>query len=298
MTARLWNAASIAFALLAGAHNAVGQTVGAREFARLEVWVAASAALTGPGGSLVTSYSPPLLFDGDFTSSGGQTLAADAKFAIGVTGGINVFPSAHVGVQILIDRATCDVRGNNGAYTVALQYVSRQPPNDQTQIVNVQQSTAWPSTSGSLTELALGLNAVVRIGKPAASVTVSGGPTFYRATGSLQPAGYTTFHLGGRSVLFEDAYRLAVSPAPAHALGLNAGIELNRSLGRHAAIVVGYRYFAAPETEVPVRPTAILNEEQVTFQQSLDDIGSRLGAAPMRVSLAGSRVVVGIKIVR
>src|SRR6266545_6007999 len=121
MTGRLWRAVSIAFALLAGAQSAAAQTLGAREFPRLELWIAASAVLKGPAGSLVTSYSPPLLFDGDFTSRGGQMLAAEANFATGVTGGINVFPSAHVGFQILIDRAACNVHGDNGAYTIALQ---------------------------------------------------------------------------------------------------------------------------------------------------------------------------------
>jgi len=294
-----WTGMSIAFAVLAGTPSAIAQTSGARPFPRLELWVAASAVTTGPGGTLVTSYSPPLLFDGDFTSRGGQMLTADASFATGVTAGINVFPSAHLGFQVLIDRAACDVHGANGAYTVALQYVSRQPPNDQTQIVNVQESIGWPDTSGSVTELALGFNGILRIGGPEGlSMNVSGGPTFYRATGSLQPVGYTTFHLGGHSVLFEDAYRLAVSLTPAHAFGLNAGVELNQPIGSHAAIVIGYRHFAAPEIDVTAHPAAILNEDQVTFQQSVGDIASRLGAAPMRVALSGSRLVIGVKVLR
>jgi hypothetical protein len=294
-----WTGVSIAFVVFASAPNAFAQTTRAREFPRLELWVAASPVMTGPGGTLVTSYSPALLFDGDFTSRGGQTLTADAGFATGIAAGINVFPSAHLGFQILIDRAACAVHGANGPYTVALRYLSRQPPDDQTQIVNLQESVGWPDTSGSVTELALGFNAVVRIGTPAGlSVTVSGGPTFYRATGSLQPVGYTTFHLGGHSVLFEDAYRLAVSLTPAHTFGLNAGAELNQPIGRHAAIVIGYRYFAAPEIDVTARPAAILNEDQLTFQQSVGDIASRLGAAPMRVALSGSRLVIGVKVRR
>jgi hypothetical protein len=295
----VWTGVSIAFAVFASAHNAFAQTTRAREFPRLELWVAASAVMTGPGGTLVTSYSPPLLFDGDFTSHGGQMLTADAGFATGIAAGINVFPSAHLGFQILIDRAACEVHGANGPYTVALQYVSRQPPDDQTQIVNVQESIGWPDTSGSVTELALGFNGILRIGGPAGlSMNISGGPTFYRATGSLQPVGYTTFHLGGHSVLFEDAYRLAVSLTPAHTFGLNAGVELNQPIGRHAAIVIGYRYFAAPEIDVTAHPAAILNEDQLTFQQSVGDIASRLGAAPMRVALSGSRLVIGVKVLR
>jgi hypothetical protein len=281
------------------ADNAAAQAHSAPQPPRVEVWGAVTGVLAGPAGALITSYSPPLLFDGDFTSLGGQALAVDTRFAVGMTGGINVFPSAHVGLQVLLDRASFDVGGTNGAYATALQYVSRQPPNDATQIVNTGGSIAWPDTSGSLTEFAIGLNAVVRMGRPERlSVTVSGGPSYYRISGSVQPLGYTTFHLGGHSVLFEDAYRLAVSLTPAHALGFNTGIEFNEAVGRHAAIVVGYRYFGGPQVDVAVHPTAILNPDEVSFPQSITDVASRLGPTPMRISVSGSRVLVGFKVVR
>ena len=41
----------------------------------VEVWGSASGVVAGPSAEAVTAYSPPLRFDGDFTSRGGQTLA-------------------------------------------------------------------------------------------------------------------------------------------------------------------------------------------------------------------------------
>jgi hypothetical protein len=281
--------------MFAVADDAWAQVHGESGARRVEWWGAVTGAIGGPAGALATSYSPPLLLDGDFTSRGGQTLGADTGFAVGWTAGVNVFPTRWLGLQVLIDRASYDVSATNPAYTVALQYVSRQPPNDELQIVNVNQRSAWPDTSGSLTQMAFALNAVVRIGSTdRLGVTVSGGPTVFRLGGDVQPLGFTAFQLGGHSVLFQDDYRLALSVEPTFAFGLDAGAELNVAVGGRAAIVAGYRYFGGRQTDVMVRPSAILNSDELTFQQSLADVASRLALAPMRLSVSGSRVLVGL----
>jgi hypothetical protein len=38
-------------------------------------------------------------------------------------------------------------------------------------------------------------------------------------------------------------------------------VELSAAVGRRTAIVVGYRYFGAPDGNVAVRPTRVLNEQ-------------------------------------
>jgi len=263
---------------------------------RAEVWVAVTGVTTGPAGSLVTSYSPPLLFDGDFTSRGGQTLSAETGAAVGLTGGVNVFPTRRVGIQMLFDRVSFGVSGTNTSYTVALQYVSRPPPDNVPQIVHVDQSVAWPDTSGSLTQMALAFNAVVRIGRAdRLSATVSGGPAFYRLSGELQPLGFTTFRLGGHSVLFQDSSRLALSLEPAHALGFDIGGEISLAAGRHTSFIAGYRYFGGPEADVAVSPATVLNSDEVIFEQSMADISSRLGPTPLRMSVSSPRVFFGVR---
>jgi hypothetical protein len=289
---------SVALAIVAVGSTATAQTDTA-EPPRLELWGGISGVIAGPAGALVSSYAPPLLFDGDFTSLAGQTLNIDTGFAVGMTAGLNVFPSRRIGLQVLVDRASCDVFAPNGAYTVTLQYVSRQPPSGQPQIVNVNQSTAWANTSGSLTQTAIGFNLVVRIGRPdRMTVTVSGGPSYYRFGGGLQPLAFTAFWLGGHSVLFEDDYRLALSLKPTHGLGFNAGGDLSSAMGRHAAIIFGYRYFGGQEKDIGATPTVILNAGELTAQQPIADVSSRLALAPLRVSVSGSRVFVGLKLLR
>jgi hypothetical protein len=268
-----------------------------RDPRRIEIWGAVSGVTTGPTSTLVTSYSPPLLFDGAFTSLGGQTVTAEHTFGVGVAGGINFFPSPHVGVQVLVDRASWNVNGVNGPYGVSLQYVSRQPPNNEPQAVTVNQSSAWPDTSGSLAQLTVALNAVGRLGRPdGLNVTVSGGPTYSRFTGTVQPLGFTAFRLGGHSTLFQDDYQLAVALDAAHAFGVNAGAELNLPIAHRLALLIGFRYFGGPEIDVTASPHDIVNPNAVSSTLSLADITSRLAPIPARMSSSGSRVLVGLKV--
>ena len=286
----------LALGMFAAADAATAQVGSPPRPSRVELWGAVTGMLSGPVSTLTSSYSPPLLFDGDFTSRGGQTLLVDTSRAIGLTGGVNIFPTRRLGLQLLFTRASSHVSGANGAYDVALQYVSRQPPSYEPQIVNVSQSTAWPNTSGSLTQAAVAFNALVRIGRPdRLSVTISGGPTYYRLSGDVQPLGFTTFVLGGHSVLFQEDYRLALALGPTHALGWDAGGEFNAAVGRHAAIIMGFRYFGGPLADVTVSPKTILNADQLTFLLPIADVASRLALAPARMSVSGSRLLLGLR---
>jgi hypothetical protein len=261
---------------------------------RVEVWGAASGVITGPSAAVTTSYSPPLLFSGDFTSRGGQTLAADSRSTLGLSGGVNIFPVGRFGLQVLVERASYDLAAANSGYIISLQYVSRPPPSGEPQQTTLNQSIAWPDTSGSLTEWAVALNAAARIGRTdRVGLVLSAGPTYYRMSGELQPIGFTTFQLGGHSVLFEDDYRLALSFEPSSAL--DAGIELNAALGPHAAFVTGYRYFGGPAWDARVQPSDILNARELIQPQSIDDIAARLGPPAARVSMGSSRLFVGVK---
>jgi hypothetical protein len=264
---------------------------------RFELWAGVSTAIAAPVGELVSSYSPPLLFTSDFMSRSGQTLALDARRVIGFEAGVNLFLRSHLGVQILVNRASMDLGGTNGPYALELTYVSRQPPDSQSQTFTIQQSNPWPDTSGSLTQLTIAVNPVAQLGRPdKLNATVSGGLSYYRLNGTAQPLGYTTFRLGGHSVLFSDEYHLAVSLEPANVVGFNAGGEVNLPLGRHVAIVVGYRYLGGPTTDVSVRLSTIVNTDQVTNQETAANIAERLAPGPARVSASGSRLLFGVKV--
>jgi hypothetical protein len=283
-----------------GARPAAAQPSSGGSTTRTEWWAAVSGSATGPGGTLRSSYAPPLLFDGDFTSDASQTISTKAgRLAVGFTAGMNVFASRHLGVQLAVDRTSFSMAGPSGAYDVTLRYVSRLPPNDQPQPVDIHQVTAWPDSTGSLTQVAVGLNAVVRMTpSDRIALEIAGGPALFRFTGDLQPIAYTAFHLGGHAVLFEDVYRLGASFEPAYALGFNAAVSVDVAIARHTAITFGYRYFGGPDVDVAVNPTTILNAGEIGIQQPIPDIRSQLSLKPIRVSIASSRLTAGFKIAR
>jgi hypothetical protein len=286
----------VACVVLGGAARAEAQANTAPAHRRVELWGGVTGVLPGSAGTLVSSYSPPLLLDGDFASHAGQTLNADTGFALGVMGGLNVFPWPHVGVQLFVDRSRCDLRGINPPYVFALQYVSRQPPDDRPQSVDINRTTAWPDTSGSLEQIAIAFNAIVRIGRPdGINITMFGGPSYRRLAGTIEPLAFTAFHLGGHSVLFEDDHRLALALEPAHGVGFDVGGEVNAPVAARAAVLLGFRYFGG-SLDGRVAPTAVLNADEVTFTQPLDDIAARLALAPIRLSVRSARVFVGLKV--
>lgn len=266
---------------------------------RVEVWSGVSAIASEPSGTLQSVYSPPLLFDGAFVSHASQTIRAESGFGAGFVAGLNVFPFDHIGVQFLFDRVTTQLTGTNGDYSVSLDYVARLPPNDDLQPVSVRHTTKWPDTTGSITHTAIAVNAVVRFGKPSGiTITASGGPAVYRVAGQLQPIAYTTFTLGGHSVLFEDDYRLAAEFDPTNVLVVNVGADVSATITRNIALVGGFRYFAAPDVDVSVRPNRVINGPEIGSAQPIGDIVPALHLPPMTMALDGTRIFVGVKVRR
>ncbi len=288
-------AVTIGFAMSVGVSAAHAQTSGGAP--AVEAWAAISGSPDTLDGTVTTAFAPPLLLDGSFTSRGGQTLTVGAGRTAGFSGGVNVFPWRNVGVQVQADWRKSDVAGANGSYATSLQYVSRPPPNNEPVPVAISQSTPWPDTSGSIALLVVSANLAARIGRSGGTnVTVSGGPAYYRLTGTLRPIGYTTFRLGGHSVLFEDDYELEARVEPAHHFGVNAGAELMVPVGPRVAFVAGYRYLAASDVELTLTPRAVLNADRIAFQQSLEEVAKQLGPVRSRMSVAGSRVIAGVNV--
>jgi hypothetical protein len=282
---------------LAAPRAAAGQSSPPAAPSRFEAWAGLGVSLSGPSGSLTSSYSPPLLFDGDFTSSATQTIAFETGSAAGVEGGVNVFFTGHAGFQVLVGGGSADLSGSSTPYSYALAYTSRQPPGDQEVPVVVQNRTPWPDPTGSLSDFRTSINGLVRIG-PAGRTwgDISGGLTFHRLSGTLQPLAYTSFRLGGHSALFVDDYRLRVALEPTVAVGFNVGGDLNVAVARHFALLAGYRYEGGSRAQLVVQPGSVLNPDEITLEQPLADIAHRLALPPAEASYSGSWMVVGAKL--
>ena len=264
----------------------------------IEWWAAAGGAVAGGAGTLTSSYSPPLLLDGEFTSHGAQSLTVDTSLGMAFAGGVDVFLTPRAGLRIMFDRANYDVTGTNGPYGFALDFTTHQPPDDRPQAIAVRQTVPRPDTAGSLTQLAIAFDAIVRIGATnRVNVTLSGGPHVSRLSGTLRPLAYTAWELGGHATLFEDDYELAVHVAPSYGVGFNAGVELNTPVTRRTAFIAALRYFHRGGATTLGTPSAILNADRLLFAQPLDEVVLRIGALPVSASVSGARVLAGLKVI-
>jgi hypothetical protein len=156
-------------------------------------------------------------------------------------------------------------------------------------------ATPWPDTTGSLVQWTTCFNAIARTPVRRVSASMSGGLTWIRLSGEARSLGYTEFRLGGHSVLFSEEAHLAFALEPVDTVGFNAGADVDVALSPHAAIVAGYRYLGEKTVDMPVRLTAITNEEELIVRTPLADIAERLQVTPARVRATGSRVAIGVK---
>jgi opacity protein-like surface antigen len=283
--------AVILSASLASAQNAAPQAI--------EVFGGLTLGGRGQAARLATSYSPPLLPVGEFSSHGGQTLLLEPQGGAGFEGGINVLLTRHFGFQLAASRTVADLDGTNGPYSVDITYVSRQPPDSTPQTFTIHESVPWPDTTGSASLFTASANGLVRVKRSdRLSATVLAGVGVGRLDGTTNQVGYTTFRMGGHAVMFSDEYRVAVSLGPTTLVGFNLGGDIDVPISRRTAVVVGYRYFEAAAKDVSVGVSSILNAGEVANQETVESIAQHLGLGSVRLASSGSRFLVGVNITR
>ncbi|MBI1875730.1 MAG: hypothetical protein HYS05_17830 [Acidobacteria bacterium] len=136
-----------------------------------------------------------------------------------------------------------------------------QPPDFVPRQFRYERQTAWPATQGSLRQLEIGLGGVGRWQSSRGfGATGYAGLGYLRLSGETQSLAYTSFHLGGHSVLFPEQYRLSATLTPSSTWGLNAGGELDIPVASSLSVVVGYRAFVGRAARLSVRLDSILND--------------------------------------
>jgi hypothetical protein len=225
-----------------------------------------------------------------------QTLAVVTNRTPGLVGGVS-FSARRFGVRIALEWMRRRVAGRNGPYTFALTYTSREPLDDRPQSVDVQRSVAWADTTGSIDQVGMDVSVAYRIGSAGRGhLTVFGGPTFSRLSGRVEALGFTTFHLGGHSVLFEDDYRVAVDLSPADVVGMTLGGDGSLPLSRRTALVIGARYLATKSVDSVATPSTILNAGDLSLAEPLAAIAEAMTPIRVRLNAAGLRVVAGVSL--
>ena len=265
------------------------------ELDRVELW--GGPTVVGPRGevTLVNSYSP---FLKHFSSTGlaGHTALLEPEATVGFEFGFNYFPTPHLGVQVSFGQDTVDLAGPSGPYTVHLEYEARYPPDYLPRPVVIDRSTPWPDLSGEVRHRTLNVNAVGRWALSRfARAEVSGGLSYVRVDGSVRPLAYSTYWLGGHSVLFSEVYELEVAMEPSSSVGINAGGGLDFRLGRHLSLTTGLRYVRAGEVSAPLGVSEIVNLSSVAVVDPVSAIQEALDPAPLAFSPHRVRVIVGLK---
>ena len=235
--------------------------------------------------SLATSYRtsyPPPLPGIPHVGNASQTLPLDAGHALGLQLGLERALGAHVALQLVGEHASPDVVGDPGRYQVRLVYTSRPPPSNDPVAVELRRDEERPSATGELSTWAAALNVAVWLDTGAhARVGVSAGPAWLHARGSAQSLVYTSYVLGGHSVLFSDDHLVSFE-FPASTLGLDVGTFVEADLGPRVALRADARYFWGKTTDADVTLLEIVNPGEVLQALDLAEIQSGLAPPPLR----------------
>src|SRR5512137_2943947 len=90
---------------------------------RFEYWFGPTVVFSGLDGTITTDYPVDFLFG---TGNATQQLNLTTPTHLGVEGGIGVFPSRHLGLQVRFTYVSEELSGSSGPYQVSLDYTSAQ----------------------------------------------------------------------------------------------------------------------------------------------------------------------------
>ncbi len=255
---------------------------------RADLWAAGVWSPPATGGSVTSTYAPTLVaMEG--SAAANQTLTLDAGHAWGVEAGVRLFVSRHAGIEVAVSRTWAELGGVNTPYTVAIDYLSRQPPDYILRPVHVERTTEWADTEGTrrVTTIVAGpvLRWVGRSGR--ASGTVSGGLGLHRVTGPIRSLAYTAFRLGGHSTLFPSQHRIEVEPeAGRWIVGPYLGADVRVPAAGAVGFVAGARvYLGGTPEPMGITVERLVDPDDDVFVPDLATVAAALepGAAVVHV---------------
>ena len=277
----------------------LAQPAGSTADPRAAVWGAFTLTVPQSGGTLESSYRPPLRLGGTLvSSSASQTLGVDLGAGVGAIGGLDVYLSRHVGVQVSYGGWRTDVAGAEGRHSASITYVASQPPSGTPQTFRQEQTSPWPAASGRLSTQSLGLGIVGRWRRTDTRVggTLAGGVTLDRFGGHVDALALTQFVLGGHSTLFSVTHAVRMVPVDAHAWRPYLGGDIHVRVGPRVAIFGGMRATVGPRVEITMAPDELVDPEQAPWAPQPSELRGLLGTPAL--SLPGTRwlALAGVKL--
>lgn len=128
------------------------------------------------------------------------------------------------------------------------------------------------------------------------AVVASGGLAWVRLEGEAQPLGYTTFRLGGHSVLFEESYRVGATLGPTSVLAGFVSGSIDVSLARHVAATMGLRVLLTGDAELPATIDTIVDATAGLSPPPPADVNRRMAPLLARQSPQRLALTVGVKV--
>ena len=221
--------------------------------------------------SYTHEFSPPFL-SGAYESTADQTIYFKGRTSWGMNAGLTYFPVERLGLQFQLEYGRPRFEGNNTNYDVALTYSLTSPPGDPPYPYYYNRTIGWPPTEGTLNELCLSLNAVIRL--PVSrkiTLNISLGPTYFRVKGEGVGLAYSKYWIEEGNFMGET-FQLKIAFGPIHRLGLNVGGEFNWLLFQNVCFTADARFFASPEAEVSldVLPNEMLTDPFEQVKKTMD----------------------------
>jgi hypothetical protein len=269
------------------------------EPARVVVWVGPVISAPSSGGTLTTDYAPVLEAASGYTSHATQTLNIDRERGAGVEAGADIFFWRAVGIEAAVVHSHATVSGSdNSAYQTSLRYIGMQPPDYIPREYTAGGPEVWPDTTGSVSSTSVLLGGVVRLGSGRSRVggTVGAGISRTKVNARVESVGYTSYRLGGHSVLFDFQHRLAVGTSGSDAVVrpyLSGQIDLR--LNSRLSIVTGLRAVIGSTADVTAHAADLVEPDDSVTASDLAVMQSVLAMGPMRLPTTRWHLTVGLR---
>ena len=262
------------------------------------VEVAGGSGLAGGSGdgSFTSNYDPPFRL-AEHRGRASQRLLLRREAAPLLWASLTWFGSPHVGVEGRVNYRRSGLHGANGPYAVTMTYSARQPPDHEPRPYSYERVTPWPESEGHASQMTATASVVVRVGDAGrASLRVLAGGGVTNMRGRVEPLGYTTFILGGHSVLFTDEHHLSARYGGSTALGLSGGAEVHIPVGSRLAIVAGWRLFVPRLMTLPVTVDGLAATDEGIEQLQWDDVQRTVAPTPLQWRPITSDITAGFAV--
>ena len=210
-----------------------GTLLGTPAYAQQQVEISFGSGLSTPRSdeSYDSTYEP-FFPNVEHTGLATQLLTLDTERAPVFWGAIDWLPSPHAGFEARVDYRRAPIGGANDPYHVSLRYTARPPPDFIPREFSFEQSDEWPDTDGELRQLTVTGGLLIHAGRAeGAGVRFFAGGGVTNVRGTLEPLGYTSFLLGGHSVLFPEEMQATARLEPTTHGGSGPGRRGARAAG-------------------------------------------------------------------